>query len=109
VATTADEVRRDIERARSDLGTTLEAIGDKVAPRKVAARAKDNVHERIEDVKDRVSPGRITRRPIEAVRRGVHSVMGSAGSAAGTVSGATARPAAGRGRRRVRSGARWAR
>ena len=81
MATSANDVRRDIEQARAELGQTLEAIGDRVAPKKVVARAKENVSEKVEDVKEnvkeKVSPGRLVRRPVDATKRGFHSIMGS--------------------------------
>jgi len=96
VATSANDVRRDIEQARAELGQTLEAIGDRVAPKKVVARAKENVSEKVEDVKEnvkeKVSPGRLVRRPVEATKRGFHSIMGSDGN---TGTGASAKEKAG--------------
>jgi hypothetical protein len=61
VATDPNEVRRDIEQARNELGQTLEAIGDRVAPKKVVARAKDSVSETVDDVREKVSPSRLLR------------------------------------------------
>ncbi len=44
-----EELTREIGRARADLATTLEAVGDRVAPKKVVARAKADVAERVEE------------------------------------------------------------
>ena len=43
MASRSDEVRRDIAEVRGDLEGTLEALGDRVAPRKVKERAKETV------------------------------------------------------------------
>src|SRR4051794_41986204 len=74
VGQSAEELRREIEATRGDLGTTIDAIGD------------------------RVSPGRIVERRTNRMRGGIRSVresvMGRASSATGAVTG-TASGAAG--------------
>ena len=72
-----EALTRDIRRARADLATTLEALGDRIAPKKVVARAKADVAERIETVRERVSPARILERRTEPLRRGIRSVQDS--------------------------------
>jgi hypothetical protein len=71
VGQTAEEVRRDIERTRNDMGYTLDAMGDRVSPRRMVARR--------------------TSRFKGALRNARESVMGSAhhtaSGAAGRVSG----------------------
>lgn len=63
---TSDDIRRDIEHTRTDLGETITEIEDRVSPRKIkqrsTARAKNRWHrirEQVmgtkEDVRDRVS------------------------------------------------------
>lgn len=79
-----EDVRRDIEQTRDELGETLEAIGDRVAPKKVVGRVKGNVAEKVEGVRDRVSPARIARRSTDGIRDSVRNakeaVMGSSES-----------------------------
>jgi len=55
------EIRQDIERRRGDLGETLEALGDRMSPKKVAGRAKADVAEKLDEARARVNPGRLVR------------------------------------------------
>ena len=73
---TAEELRREIEQARAGVGEALEAIGDRVAPKKVVNRAKENVAEKVEEVRDKVSPGRIVRRRTMSLRNTLGRVVG---------------------------------
>ena len=73
---TTEELRRDIEQARAGVGEALEAIGDRVAPKKVVSRAKENVAEKVEEVRDKVSPGRIVRRRTVSLRDTLGRVVG---------------------------------
>lgn len=81
MARRTEEVQRDIEQTRAELGNTLEAIGDKVAPKKAVRRAKWKAADKVEDVKDRVSPARLARRGTDNVLHRLHdvrlSIMGS--------------------------------
>ena len=81
MARRTEEVRRDIEQTRDELETTLEAIGDKVAPKKAVRRVKWKAQDKVEDVKDRVSPARLARRGTDNVLHRLHdvrlSIMGS--------------------------------
>ena len=54
------------------------------------ARAKEDLHEKVKDVKEKVSPTRLVRRPVEAVKQGVHSVMGSESNSNGNGAGVLA-------------------
>jgi len=76
MATRTEDLRREIEEARSGVGEALEAIGDRVAPKKVVERAKENVAEKVEEVKDKVSPGRIVRRRTMTLRSALGRVVG---------------------------------
>ncbi|HEX8770692.1 MAG TPA: DUF3618 domain-containing protein [Acidimicrobiales bacterium] len=87
MSTKAEELRRDIEQARGDLGTTLEQIGDRVAPKKVVARTKADIADKVDDVKEKVSPRRLVGAPVQAVRAGVRNVMGSDDDDGGPVPG----------------------
>jgi ElaB/YqjD/DUF883 family membrane-anchored ribosome-binding protein len=71
-----EQIRSEIDDVRENLGETLEAIGDRVAPKKVMARAKADAAEKIDDVKARLSPRRLVRQGVEAARRGVGSAVG---------------------------------
>ncbi|MGH9152777.1 MAG: DUF3618 domain-containing protein, partial [Acidimicrobiales bacterium] len=81
MAERTDRVRRDIEQKRVELETTLEAIGDRVAPKRAVRRAKWKAEDKVDDVRDRVSPARLARRGTDAVLHRLHdvrlSVMGS--------------------------------
>ena len=77
MATTAADtgaVRQDIESTRADLAATLYVLGDRIAPKKVVARAKENVRltlaHKVEDLKARISPARRVRRAVASLRRG---------------------------------------
>lgn len=76
-------IEREIASTRTDLGQSLEALGDRVAPKKVVARAKETakakVAEKVEDVKDRVSPPRVLRRKVAAVRSRLPEALGGDG------------------------------
>jgi hypothetical protein len=88
-----DELRRDIDRVRGDLGQTLEELTDRVAPAKVVARAKENVAEKVEEVKDKVNPARVARRQSDKLRDGFRSLMGfSQTSSAATSGGNSGQP-----------------
>jgi hypothetical protein len=67
VGQTAEEVRREIERTRNDMGYTLDAMGDRISPRRMVERR--------------------TNRVKGALRTARESVMGSASGATGRVSG----------------------
>ncbi len=89
--TREDELVRDTERTRADLASDLEALGDRVAPKKVVARGKAKATETVEELGEKMRPGRILKRPTDVVRDRLQSVRQSA-------------PA--RGRRQVDSGQR---
>jgi hypothetical protein len=62
----AQEVRREIERTRDDLGETVDAIGEKVSPRQAVRRRADRLQVTVKSLRERV--------------------MGSAGDAGSSVS-----------------------
>ena len=80
-----DEIRRDIDQARGQLGATLEAIGDRVSPKLAKERAKEKVTDRMEEIKERVSPKRIVARRTARMRSGLRNVRESVMGAAGDV------------------------
>ncbi|HEV3400205.1 MAG TPA: DUF3618 domain-containing protein, partial [Acidimicrobiales bacterium] len=100
MGTRADDLRHEIADVRGDLGETLEAIGDKVAPDKVMERAKADLSEKVDDVKEKVSPKRLAQKGADSVRRGVRTVVGSDddGDAGATRVPALSGATAGRGR-----------
>lgn len=68
--TSTKAMKDDIERTRQDLGETLEALGDKVSPKKVVGRAKESVHEKMDDAKHRFAPRTLLRRATSGARDG---------------------------------------
>jgi Protein of unknown function (DUF3618) len=51
---TADELRRDIEETRSDLGSTLDAIGDRLSPGRIVERRKNRVRRALGRMREQV-------------------------------------------------------
>lgn len=49
-----EELRRDIDRTRAGLGDTLEAIGDRVSPRRVVERRKNRMFGGLRSARERV-------------------------------------------------------
>lgn len=64
----ADEIRSDIEQTRGAMSTTLEALGDRVAPKKAAGRAKAEMADKVDDVRHRFSPVGAVRRSSSRLR-----------------------------------------
>ena len=54
MAQSPEELRRDIERSRANLGETLEAIGDRVSPGRIVERRTQRVRGRFRSMKDAV-------------------------------------------------------
>jgi gas vesicle protein len=54
VAEVTQELRHDIERIRDDLDTTLDTLGERVSPRKIARRRKDAVRARVTRIRTAV-------------------------------------------------------
>ena len=77
MARNPEDVRREIDRARGDLGVTLEAIGDRVSPKLVKERAMDNVTDRVDAINDRVNPKRIVQRRRTRMRGSLRNVRES--------------------------------
>lgn len=61
-------LEQDISRARQDLGQALFVLGDRLAPKKLIARVKENVQlkvaMKVEDLKERLLPNRVLRRKL---------------------------------------------
>jgi ElaB/YqjD/DUF883 family membrane-anchored ribosome-binding protein len=75
----AEELRRDIEYTRQDLGETLDAIGDRVSPGRMVERRKNKVVNGLTSVRDRV---------MGTASDAGQSVGDTAGSAVDTIKGA---------------------
>lgn len=81
MAERTEELKREIDDTRDNLGVTLDAIGDRVSPGRIAERRVNRV---------RQSTGRIRDRVMGARETTVHHASGlssSAGSAGGNVAG----------------------
>ncbi len=50
----ADELRRNIETTRENLGETVEAIGDRVSPGRMIGRRKNRVMTNFRNIRERV-------------------------------------------------------
>jgi len=87
VGQSAEELRRDIERTRDDLGGTLDAIGDRVSPGRIMQRRTSAVRDRFTSVKDSIM-GSATDAYSSAtgsVQDAGHGMADRASSAASTV------------------------
>ena len=74
-----EELKREIESTRSDLGDTLDAIGDRVSPGRVMERRKNRMNAGVRSVVDRVMG------KAHDVAGTGHDVMGSAHDLPGSV------------------------
>jgi hypothetical protein len=77
------ELKRDIEATRSHLGTTLDAIGDRVSPGRIVARRKDRIRDRFGSVRDSVMGSASSVQ--SSLQGGAHEVADRVGSAAGSI------------------------
>jgi len=86
----AEELRAQIERQRSELGRDLEAFGDKVSPGRMVERKRAAVRESARGFKDRIMgvADSATSKVGGAAGSAGSSVTGAAGSVGSTVSGA---------------------
>ena len=89
----AQQVRADIEWTREDLGQDLDAIGDKISPRKAVRRRTDRVRSKLTDMKERVM-GSAESAP-SSVSSGGSSVAGSVRDTASDVTSAVGDAASG--------------
>lgn len=86
-----EELRREIEATRNELGDTLEAIGDRVSPSRVVQRRKNRVTGALREARDRVMG--VGADTTHAIAGGTHSmatsvkdgVTDTAGTAVATV------------------------
>jgi gas vesicle protein len=72
----AEELRRDIEDTREDLGQTLDAIGDRVSPGRIVERRKNRVMSGLTNVRERV---------MGSASQAGHAIGDTAGSTVGTI------------------------
>jgi ElaB/YqjD/DUF883 family membrane-anchored ribosome-binding protein len=57
MGTSTEELKRDIETSRNNLGETLDAIGDRVSPGRMMERRRQRVRDRVTNVRWRVMGG----------------------------------------------------
>ena len=84
--TTTDDVRREIEATRNELGGTIDAIGDRVIPGRVIERGKNQVSQGARSVVDRVMGKAHDAR--DAVSGAGESVTGAPGAVLSQTQGA---------------------
>lgn len=69
----------EVGRARADMAVAVEALGDRLSPAKLKARAKETLLAKLEELKDRVNPVHIVQRKLghrrPAVGRGSTGVL----------------------------------
>jgi len=71
-----EELRRDIERRREDLGETIDAIGDRVSPGRIIERRRNRMVDNVRSVRERV---------MGTMSSTMSSGAGAVGDAAGNV------------------------
>jgi len=54
MGTEPEDLRRDIDRRREDLGETIDAIGDRVSPGRIIERRRNRMSEGVRSLKERV-------------------------------------------------------
>jgi hypothetical protein len=74
-----EELRRDIERRREELGDTIDAIGDRVSPGRIIERRRNRMSDGVRGFKDRV---------MGTVSSGTGAVSGAMSSGTSAVGGA---------------------
>lgn len=62
------QLEGEIRESQAQLGETLEALGEKVAPKQVVGKAKAKAHDKLDEVADKVSPPRVARRQVDKVK-----------------------------------------
>ena len=88
---TPEQIRADIERTRSELGSDVDALADKVTPSKIVDREKAKVKGRISSVKDRVLG--VVSDASGTASSGLDSASSALGSARDGVAGAPSKVA----------------
>ncbi|MCU1398890.1 MAG: hypothetical protein JWN62_1999 [Acidimicrobiales bacterium] len=85
-----EELKRGIESTRSDMSDTLDAIGDRVMPARIAQRNKNKVVQTVGSVRDRVmgAAGSLRDNVADTVSEAKDAVQSAPGSAAGQTRGA---------------------
>ena len=63
----------EIGRARADMAVAAEALGHRLSPARLKARAKEKLRAKLEDIKDRVNPVHIVQRKLGHRPRSVGS------------------------------------
>jgi hypothetical protein len=57
-------IEADIRRSRNELAGSLEALADRLAPKKVIARVKAQLATKADDLKERLNPVRVVQRKL---------------------------------------------
>lgn len=81
---TADEVRREIERTRYDMTQTVDAIGDRVSPRRIMERRTDRLRSGLRSMRETVMG--TTEDMVGSIGQGASSI-GHGASEMGTAAG----------------------
>ena len=63
-----EQLQAEIHEVQGQLAETLEALGEKVSPKRVVEQTKDKARDKLDDVADKVSPPRVARRQVEKVK-----------------------------------------
>jgi uncharacterized protein YjbJ (UPF0337 family) len=74
-----EELKRDIEHTRQDLGGTLDAIGDRVSPKQIVRRRTERARRALTSVRESVMGS------ADSARDGTQKIAGQAGEVAGNV------------------------
>lgn len=74
-----EELRRDIERRREELGDTIDAIGDRVSPGRIIERRRNRMSDGVQSFKERI---------MGTVSTGTSAVTGAVSSSTSAVTGA---------------------
>lgn len=78
-----EELKRDIERTRADMSDTLDAIGDRVRPGRIAQRNKNRMMQSVSSVRERIMG--VASDAQDKVMAATHDVTDKVGGAADSV------------------------
>ena len=63
-----EQLQAEIHQVQEQLGETLEALSEKVNPKRVVEQAKAKARDKVDDVTDKLSPPRVARRQVEKLK-----------------------------------------
>lgn len=84
-----ERIEQEIERTRAKLGDDLDALEEKVNPKKVAHRSVDRARDKVADLKDKVTGATSAARDKAAVRSGMDPETADTREVAMAVAGGT--------------------